>query len=30
VLLVRLANVPLTRPLRKPVLQLIAIAKGDA
>ena len=29
VLLVRLTNVPLTRSLRKPVLQLIAIAKGD-
>ena len=29
VLFVRLTNVPLTRSLRKPVLQLIAIAKGD-
>jgi len=30
VLLVRLSNVPLTRSLRKPVLQLIEITKGDA
>ena len=29
VLLVRLANVPLTRSLRKPVVQLIQIARGD-
>jgi AcrR family transcriptional regulator len=28
-LLVRLASVPLTRPLRKPVLQLIQIVKGE-
>jgi hypothetical protein len=30
VLLIRLANLPLSRPLRKPVLQVIEIVKGDA
>ena len=30
VLLLRLANLPLTRPLRKPVLELIEIARGAA
>ena len=30
VLLIRLANLPLSRPLRKPVIELIQIAKGDA
>lgn len=30
VLLLRLANLPLTRPLRKPVLELIEITKGTA
>jgi AcrR family transcriptional regulator len=30
VLLIRLANVPLTRPLRKPVLELIEVAKGTS
>lgn len=30
VLLIKLANLPLSRPLRKPVLQLIEITKGEA
>ena len=30
VLLLRLANLPLTRPLRKPVLELIEIGEGTA
>jgi hypothetical protein len=29
-LLVRLTNLPLTRSLRKPVVQLVEIAKGEA
>ena len=28
--LLRLANLPFTRPLRKPLLELIQIVKGDA